>query len=128
MSFHISNLTYPKWKNSVSPLDCSLQNYAQVIQTRNLGVVLTSSLSSTSHLQSIKKPCLFFFHSCHGFFHFSICYRHLFQTVIYSHLNYANGFLTGLATSTVAFLQTGGEEVSKNDLMLLPINKKKTNQ
>lgn len=79
LALHISNLTYPKWKNSVSLLSRSVITTYQVIQARNLEVILTSSLLSFSHFQSIKKHFLLFSHSIHhGSFHFSIRYQHLF--------------------------------------------------
>lgn len=97
-ALHISNLTYPKWKNSVSLLSRSVITTYQVIQARNLEVILTSSLLSFSHFQSIKKRFLLSSHSIHhGSFHFSIRYQHLFPD--------CSILVAGPPTSRLALLQ-----------------------
>lgn len=117
LALPISNLTYPEWKNSASLWSCSVITIHQVIQARNLEVILNASLLFFSHFQS---------HSIHhGFFHFSVRYQHLFpddhlSLKLLSPCNWPPHLLSCLAA------ETGWEGVSQSDLMPPLNNKKRT--
>lgn len=77
LTFHMSDLTYPKWKNSLCFFLVLSITVCQVIQARNLGVILHSSLHSISYFLSVSNPVCSF-SAVHGFFHFSLhCHRPL---------------------------------------------------
>lgn len=98
----------------------------QVIQARNLGVILHSSLYLPFPVCQ-QALCILSPQYMDSSTSLSITTT-LFQILLYSPLTYCSSPLTGVPTSTLEFLQTGWEEGSKNDLVLLTIRKRLTPQ
>lgn len=123
LTFHVSNLTFPKWKDSLC-FPSSLP-VCQVIQARSRGVILHSSLHSP--ISCLSASPVYSFSTVHGFSHFSFRYHHhLPDSPLLSLTLQCSSPLTGLPTS-LEFLQTGWEEGRKNNPVLLTIHKKKNN-